>query len=119
MCDPITSTVGVTAIGAGISSIDKTRRDANKAARAQEDAARAALEQQQKQTDAISAAMQRPTVTTEEPLKAASDRVDQARASTERQQLLRRGVMSTFTRYPTASTAAPNLAGKASTLGGR
>jgi multidrug resistance efflux pump len=95
MCDPITSTVGVTAIGAGISSIDKTRRDANKAARAQEDAARAALEQQQKQT------------------------VDQARASTERQQLLRRGVMSTFTRYPTASTAAPNLAGKASTLGGR
>lgn len=50
--------------------------------------------------------------------KAAADSMQSASADVQRQQLMRRGLMSTFTRFGNATTTAPSLAGKASKLGG-
>ncbi len=113
MCDPITTaTVGITA---GINYLEGTRRKANASARATEAANAAALEAQKKQ---ITALPSMPTL--EEPLKDATDRVDASRADAQRQQSMRRGLMSTFTRYQSgaASTSAQSSAGKATKLGG-
>ncbi len=55
-----------------------------------------------------------------EPLKAASDSAATASQNAMRQQMLRRGLMSTFTRFDQAGPgqATPSPAGKATKLGG-
>jgi len=53
-----------------------------------------------------------PTAPLIEPLKDATGRIEAARADAARAQLLRKGLMSTFTRYPNGGM------GKARKLGG-
>lgn len=104
----------------GINYLEKGRRDANKAAR-----------EQQAQLDAkLAAAMSAggpsaPTVTPtllEESKAATTEAMSTASQNAQRQQMLRKGLMSLFTRYSDnagrARTSAPNLSAKATKLGG-
>lgn len=116
MCDPVSAavTIGAGAIGGAVYAGEKARRDANQAAREQEAAAASLLSQ----AKPASAGMSLPSVP--EPLKQASENMDGARADMASQQQLRRGLMSTFTRYARARPpqSASSTANKATKLGG-
>ena len=101
------------------SFIDKQRKDANDDRRAAEAQTASLTAAAQQQLSSISAGMRRPSAL--EPLKEASETISAAKADMQRKQLMRRGLMSTFTRYDKsgpASSAAGSTAGKSKTLGG-
>ena len=102
MCDPVTAI----AANAGITKfIDKTLRKSSPSVAAPATEAGG------------SPSLAAPSVAALESIKNAPETASQARSDMDRKQSLRRGLMSTFTRY--GSTAAPSLAGKANTLGGK
>lgn len=116
MCDA-NLTLGLATAGAGlvVSAFERQRRDANKVARQQSAATTAAIDAMKKGGGGAI------TPSLPEPVKDPTVQMDAARENTSRQQMMRRGLMSTFTRYDRpgrASTAAPNLSGKSKTLGG-
>lgn len=113
MCDAGLS-LGLATVGGAVNLIEGQRRDANKAMR-QQNSATTAMAEALKNAGSPSITPSLP-----EPVKDASASIDAARDKTSRQQLLRKGLMSTFTRYGggSASTAAPNLTGKSKLLGG-
>ena len=101
-------------LGAGVGWLEQQRTNANRAARDQQAAINAVLSQVKPSAPSLSL----PPMT--EPLKAASDSAATASQNTMRQQMLRAGLMSTFTRYSQsgAASSTPSPAGKATKLGG-
>lgn len=93
------------------------RKAENKARRETEAQIAEQVRLAKQQADSISASLRKPTIV-EEPLKDATDAADNARINTDRKQMLRRGLMSTFTRYSRPSAAVGSTAGKSTLLGG-
>lgn len=96
-----------------------SQRKAANASRRQQDAINAQV------AAAISSGPSAPSVAPtllEESKAATTEAMSTASANAQRQQMLRKGMMSLFTRYSDnagrANAAAPNLAAKASKLGG-